>query len=172
MVQKQNNIRDIVHKNSLRKVNLNYCITIKTSLENKVDYAALNKSEITKDPCKNLIGCQIHLMVCTCPDLSFSVNILSRFANNGNHSLWSYLKRVLRYLKGSIDLQLTSIRSYRNNDNILSGFVYSDLGSDEVDRKGTTGYLIKLKEQCTICWNTKRQLTVVVSSTEAECSFV
>lgn len=150
----------------LEKFNMSDCKTINTPLECKVDYDALNSGEITKAPCKNLIGCLMYIMACTRPDLSFTVNFLSRFGNKNNQSLWTHLKRVLRYLKGSMDLKLTYIRS--NYNDVLCGFVDSDWGSDEIDRKSTTGYLFKLFEQCTICWQTKRQLTVAVSSTEAE----
>lgn len=153
-------------KTVLEKFNMSDCKPVSTPLESKVDYNALNSNETTKAPCKNLIGCLMYIMVCTRPDLSFAVNVLSRFANKNNHSLWSYLKRLLRYLKGSMSFKLTYTQSDYNN--ILSGFVDSDWGSNEVDRKSTTGYLFKLFEQCTVCWQTKRQLTVAASSTEAE----
>ena len=74
---------------------------------------------------------------------------------------------MLRYLKGSINIKLTYIR--KNYNHILSGYVDSDWGgNDSNDRKSTTGYIFILFEGCTICWNTKRQLSVAASSTEAE----
>jgi hypothetical protein len=35
-------------------------------------------------------------------------------------------------------------------------------------KKSTTGYLFRVFESCTICWNTKKQNSVATSSTEAE----
>ena len=143
------------------------CKTISTPLESKLDYAALNSDEKCDAPCRNLIGCLMYLMICTRPDLSTTVNILSRYSNKNNKALWQCLKRVLRYLKGSIDIKLTYIRG--DYEQFLCGYVDSDWGgNDKSDRKSTTGYLFKLFENCTICWNTKKQLSVAASSTEAE----
>ena len=44
----------------------------------------------------------------------------------------------------------------------------SDWGSNDIDRKSTSGYLYKLFTTCTITWNTRKQQTVAVSTTEAE----
>ena len=80
-------------------------------------------------------------MICTRSDLSIA--ILSRFSNKNNKELWQCLKRVLRYLKGSIDIKLTYIRG--DYEQFLCGYVDSDWGgNDQNDRKSTTGYLFKL----------------------------
>lgn len=86
--------------------------------------------------------------------------------NKNNEELWKCLKRIMRYSKGSINLKLT----YERNEykNILSGFIDSDWGGNEIDRRSTTGYIFKLFDNCSICWNTKRQASVAASSTEAE----
>ena len=153
-------------KTILNKFNMYDCKAVSTPLENKLDYVALNSDEKYDAPCRNLIGCLMYVMVCTRPDLSTAVNIMSRYQNKNNKEVWKSLKRILRYLKGSIDIKLSYIRGDYNE--IISGYVDSDWGSNEIDRKSTTGYLFKLFERCTICWNTKRQLSVAASSTEAE----
>lgn len=150
----------------LKKFNMEDCNPISTPLESKLDYLALNSDEHYDAPCRNLIGCIMYIMVCTRPDLCIAVNILSRYTSKNNKVLWQYLKRVLRYLKGSVDLKLTYIRGSFND--ILVGYVDSDWAGDENDRKSTTGYLFKLFERSPICWNSKRQLSVAASSTEAE----
>ena len=105
-------------------------------------------------------------MLCTRPDLCIVVKLLSRYQTKNNRELWLYLKRTLRYIKGSLKLRLV----YKRNDfkNILIGYVDSDWASNELDRKSTTGYMFKLFDQNTICWNSKRQNSVTTSSTEAE----
>lgn len=153
-------------KTVLSKFKMHDCNAVSTPLQNKLDYKALNSDEKYDAPCRNLIGCLMYVMLCTRPDLSTAVNILSRYTNKNNKELWQSLKRVLRYIKGSLDIKLIYVRSDYNN--ILSGYVDSDWGSNEIDRKSTTGYLFKLFESCTICWNTKRQVSVAASSTEAE----
>ncbi|CAH0564599.1 unnamed protein product [Brassicogethes aeneus] len=154
-------------KTILNKFNMNDCKPVNSPLESKLDYIALNSDETYDAPCRNAIGCLMYLMICTRPDLSVAVNILSRFMNKCNNELWKCIKRVLRYLKGSIDIKLNYTRRVYNE--FLVGFVDSDWGgSENTDRKSTTGYLFQLFENCTICWNTKRQNSVAVSSTEAE----
>ena len=109
----------------------------------------------------------MYLMIFTRPDLSTAVNILSRYSNKNSKELCQCLKRVLRYLKGSIDIKLTYIRG--DYEQFLCGFVDSDWTSnDKNDRKSRTGYLFKLFERCIICWNTKKQLSLAASSTESE----
>lgn len=97
---------------------------VSTPLENKLNYEALNADEKYNAPCRNVIGCLLYLMKCTRPDLIISVNILSRYTNKNNKELWLCLKRVLRYLKGTIDLKLTYKRF--NYNNMLCGYVDSD----------------------------------------------
>ncbi|KAH8360126.1 hypothetical protein KR093_010886 [Drosophila rubida] len=106
-------------------------------------------------------------MLCTRPDLCTSVSILSRYTNKNNKELWQCLKRVLRYLKGTIDLKLTYVKS-SNIENIIVGYADSDWAGSESDRKSTTGYLFKMFEVNTICWNCMKQNSVAASSTEAE----
>lgn len=154
-------------KTVLNKFNMYDSNPVSTPLENKLNYDALNSDDKYNAPCRNVIGCLMYIMICTRPDLSTSVNILSRYTNKNNKELWQCLKRVLRYLKGTIDLKLTYKRC--KYVNILCGYVDSDWGGSDINnRRSTTGYLFKLFEQCTITWCTKRQTSVAASSTEAE----
>lgn len=154
-------------KTILHKFNMSDCNPINTPLENKLDYTALNSAEEYDAPCRNLVGCLMYVMLCTRPDLSTAINILSRYLNKNNRELWQCLKRVLRYLKGTSDIKLTYIKGDFND--LLVGYVDSDWGgNDSNDRKSTSGYLFKLFERCTMCWCTKRQASVAASSTEAE----
>ncbi|GJQ79275.1 hypothetical protein Trydic_g5518 [Trypoxylus dichotomus] len=74
------------------------------------------------------------------------------------------LKRILRYIKGTANFELF----YPKNSEIeLVGFDDADWAGDQEDRKSTTGYLFKVYGG-TICWSTKKQSTVAMSSTEAE----
>ena len=49
----------------------------------------------------------------------------------------------------------------------LAGFSYSDLAGDPNDRKSTSGFVFMLAEG-TICWYSKKQHTISLSSVEAE----
>lgn len=151
----------------LNKFNMADCKAVNTPLPSKLNYTDLNSDKNIDAPCRNLIGCLMYVMLCTRPDLCTAINLLSRYQNKNNKELWLCLKRVLRYIKGSLELKLI-YRQNNNFHNLLIGFVDSDWGNNETDRRSTTGFIFKLFESCTLCWNTKRQNSVAVSSTEAE----
>ncbi len=153
-------------KTVLEKFRMADCNPVSTPLPTKLNYEALGSDEPCEAPCQSLIGCLMYLMICTRPDLSISVNILSRYASKNNRELWECLKRVLQYLKGTIDLKLTYNRG--NFSQFLIGFVDADFAGDLRDRRSTTGFLFKLFETCTVCWNTRKQSSVAGASTDAE----
>ncbi|CAD6238878.1 GSCOCG00012546001-RA-CDS, partial [Cotesia congregata] len=105
----------------LEKFNMQDCNPVITPLEPKINYDSLNSDENCGKPCRSIIGCLMYLMICTRPDLSVAVNIVSRFMNKNNITLWQYLKRILRYLKGTSKLKLIYSRSKFSN--IISGYV-------------------------------------------------
>ena len=74
---------------------------------------------------------------------------------------------VLRYLKGSKDLELCytkeagGLKLYRSAD--------ADWAGDLDDRRSTTGYSFHLqKVGAAISWSTKKQPTAAISTSEAE----
>ena len=65
----------------LNKYNMKDCKVVSTPLETKLNYIGLNSEEKYDAPCRNLIGCLMYVMVCTRPDLSAAISILSRYTN-------------------------------------------------------------------------------------------
>lgn len=52
-------------------------------------------------PYASLVGSLIFAMVCTRPDIAYSVGVLSRFMANQGKAHWEAAKWVLRYLGGT-----------------------------------------------------------------------
>ncbi|GJR05474.1 hypothetical protein Tco_0528458 [Tanacetum coccineum] len=73
-------------------------------------------------------------------------------------------KRVLRYVKGSLDL---GIMFERNKVVKLEGYADSDWAGSIDDSKSTSGYIFTLASGV-FCWNSKKQSVVAQSSAEAE----
>jgi len=57
-------------------------------------------------PYLSAIGALMYLANYTRPDISFSVNLLSRYSSSPTRRHWSGVKHVLRYLRGTIDMRL------------------------------------------------------------------
>ena len=77
-------------------------------------------------------------------------------------------KRILRYLAGTVHVGLKYVRS-DNMGNTVSVTAHTDAGwdGDHVDRRSTTGYVIRINN-CTVSWACKKQPTIAISSAEAE----
>ncbi|XP_041975764.1 secreted RxLR effector protein 161-like [Aricia agestis] len=91
--------------------------------------------------------------------------MLSKYNNKPETSHWLALKRVMRYLKGTEDCKMTFKQDL--DENMTHGFCDADWASSEDDRRSCTGYSFMFQGG-TISWNSKRQPTVALSTTEAE----
>lgn len=117
------------------------------------------------EPYRQLIGCLMYAMLGSRPDLCASISYFSRYQCNPTAEQYSYLKRVLRYVKSTIDLKLI----YKRNDDtdIVRGYADADWASDTSDRKSITGYVFMVYGS-TVSWLSRKQPTVSLSSTESE----
>lgn len=120
--------------------------------------------EMKKVPYKEAVGCLQYISQATRPDISYAVNAVSQFSSNPGQKHWAAVKRIFRYLKGTINNKLSFNK--KGNDEII-GFTDADWGGDMDTRRSTTGYVFMLQGGA-ISWNVKRQPTVALSSCEAE----
>ena len=74
------------------------------------------------------------------------------------------MKRVLRYIKGTINLGLLYTK---NESKQCIGFSDSDWGGDPDDHKSTSGYLFEIGGTA-VSWRSKKQNCVALSTAEAE----
>ncbi|KAJ3686759.1 hypothetical protein LUZ61_015923 [Rhynchospora tenuis] len=100
----------------------------------------------------------------TRPDLSYAVNKLSQFMHSPTLNHWSAVKRVLRYLCGTMD---HGLQIHANSISQLHAYTDSDWAGSHFDRRSTSGFSIFLGNNL-ISWSAKKQHTVSRSSTEAE----
>jgi hypothetical protein len=124
------------------------------------------KDGTTEDfPFRQAVGKLMYLATSTRPDIAFAVGLASRHLHKYDKSHWLFVKRILRYLKGTTDLGITFDRNAGNLE--LSGYADADFGGDEVDRKSTSAYIFKL---CggPVSWSSKKQGVIATSTTEAE----
>lgn len=145
----------------LAKFNMKDSKTTDTPMENNL---SLEKGQSTSNlPFQKLIGSLMFLSVMTRPDISYSVSYLSQFNNSFNETHWNHAKRILKYLQKTKSFCL----KYVKNSLDLKGFVDADWGSNIIDRRSFTGFCFKLSG-AVISWQSSKQKTVALSSTEAE----
>ena len=144
---------------SERKIRVSRDVRFFDEFENDGRY----KDDRTAYPFRELIGALMYVAIGTRPDITHAVNSLSQF--NGCHRKvhWIAAKRILRYLKGTIDLKLV----YRKDNENLRGYVDADWGNCIVDRRFYTGSTFILSGAA-ISWESRKQRTVALSSIEAE----
>ncbi|KAK6160279.1 hypothetical protein DH2020_003660 [Rehmannia glutinosa] len=93
-----------------------------------------------------------------------TVCLCARFQSNPKESHMSAVKRIFRYLKGTIQYGLF----YPKNENFsLKGYSDSDYAGNIDDRKSTSGSCQFLGD-CLVSWFSKKQNCVSLSMAEAE----
>lgn len=122
------------------------------------------REEMAEVPYQVLVGGLLYISQGSRPDITFAVHTVSKFNQNPGRAHWMAVKRILRYLKGTIETKLTFSRD--GNIDML-GFCDADWASNIDDRKSCTGYVFMLHGGA-ISWTSKRQATVALSTTEAE----
>ncbi|GJV58678.1 putative RNA-directed DNA polymerase [Tanacetum coccineum] len=114
------------------------------------------------------------------PDIAFAVNKVCQYMHAPTENHWSAVKRILRYLHGTVEhgmlirrssgstLQaFTDVLWKGNPDTSLEAFSDADWAGDSDDRRSTGGFAIYLGSNL-ISWTARKQRTVSRSSTEAE----
>ena len=114
-------------------------------------------------PYRELVGSLTYLASTTRPDISFAASYLGQFNNCFGVDHWKAAKRVLRYLKGTVDVGLV----FSEGSTPATGYVDADWGNDSDDRRSFTGYIFK-HNGGPIAWESRKQRTVALSTTEAE----
>ena len=99
----------------------------------------------------------------TRPDISFAVNQVCQFLHCPRDTHFQAVKRILRFLKGSVDQGLW----FKKGSLQLTAFSDVDWAGCVFDRRSTSGYCVYLGSNL-INWSAKKQPTVARSSTEAE----
>ena len=100
------------------------------------------------------------------PDIAFAVGYVSRFMEDHREDHWAAVKRLLRYIKGTMNHGIVFPKTGRSR---LQFTVFSDadMAGDIDGRRSTSGVLVFL-ESAPISWLSLKQKVVALSTCEAE----
>lgn len=130
------------------------CKLVLTLLSPQFKLLAAQSSEIefqlNEFPYAQVVGNLMYAMVCTRPDTTYAVSVVSRFLNCLSKTHQSVVKWIMRYLKGSSNCGLLYDKTKCDTNKVVV-FVDSDFAGDFDRRKLTSGYMFMLN-MCMISW--------------------
>jgi hypothetical protein len=150
----------------LRRVNMYNWKDIGTPMSSTEKLSKFSGTVLDEDMAFNYrstVGALQYLCL-TRPDISFAVNRVCQFLASPTDVHWSAVKRILRYVKGTINLGLQFQRSLSTE---LSVYTDADWAGCPDDRRSTGGYAVFYGPNL-VSWSSRKQPTVSRSSTEAE----
>ncbi|KAH9688421.1 hypothetical protein KPL70_015118 [Citrus sinensis] len=135
----------------------------------KLSSSSCPKSQEERDymarvPYASVVGSLMYAMVCTRPDISQAVSMVSRYMHNPGKSHRLTVKWILRYLYGTVDVGLLFKKDCGQQ---CVGYCDSDFAGDLDKRRSTTGYVFTLGGG-PVSWRSILQSTIALFTTEAE----
>ncbi|KAM2882470.1 hypothetical protein COP2_015447 [Malus domestica] len=139
------------------------CKPARTPLASKLQLDAPGNLLSNPNVYQRMVGKLIYLTI-TRPDIAYSVSLISQFMHSPTLVHWEIVKRILRYLKGSIG---RGILMQKNESNHILAYTDADWAGNSLDRKSTTGFCTFVGGNL-VTWKSKKQTVVARSSAEAE----
>lgn len=129
---------------------------------------SLTKAETLKQPIvdcpyQEVIG-SLNYLAKTRPDLVYTLSLLSKFSSQPREAHWKALKRVVRYIRGTLDYGLL-YKSVKNPR--LVCYTDADYAGDQSNSHSTSG-MVSYINTGPISFRAQQQQTVSLSTTEAE----
>ena len=107
-------------------------------------------AHMSKVPYASAVGSLMYAMVCTRPDISHAMGVVSRYMNNPGKEHWMAVKGILRYLRGTTNQALCFGRSNIS----LQGYVDAEMEGDRDNMRSTIGYVFSIVGT-TVSWVSK-----------------
>ncbi|KAJ9567563.1 hypothetical protein OSB04_003529 [Centaurea solstitialis] len=151
-------------KDILKKYNLENAKIMKTpmspscALDSDPDGKAVDVTTY-----RGMIGSLMYLTASR-PDIMFSTCLCARYQSKPKESHLKAVKRIFRYLKGTVNLGLWYPKGSGYE---LTGYTDADHGGCKLDRKSTAGHIQFLGDKL-VSWASKKQNCVSLSTAEAE----
>ena len=113
---------------------------------------------------QSAIGCLICPAVYICPDIVYSIGVLSCYCSNLGTKYCNLVIQIFRYLSGTLDLGIVFTADSKDD---LVGYIKFDYAGSIDGQKSIGGYIFILPSR-PLSHQLKLQSTITLSSTKAE----
>ncbi|UYV84151.1 hypothetical protein LAZ67_X001338, partial [Cordylochernes scorpioides] len=147
----------------LEAYNLRYCNPSKTPLCISTNYDLFeNSKSIDQKYYQEIVGKLIYIATRTRPDICYAISNMSRFNKDPREVHMNGLKKILRYLKGTMNYELI----YSRGDSSI--VTYTDASWDRTaDARSYSGFVIEMGNNL-LNWKSNKQRSVALSTAESE----
>lgn len=159
LLHQQNYAADI-----LLRANMSNCNPCLTPVDTKQKLSADDSPPVSDPTMYRSLAGALQYLTFTRPDLSFAVQQICLFMHDPRENHLNALKRILRYVKGTISY---GIKMTRSTSLSITSYSDADWAGCPSTRRSTSGYCIYIGNNL-ISWSSKRQDTISRSSAEAE----
>nr|GEX03235.1 retrotransposon protein, putative, Ty1-copia subclass [Tanacetum cinerariifolium] len=112
----------------------------------------------------SVVGSIMYAMMCTRPDVSFALSMVSRHQHNSGEGHWTALKNILKYLRNTIDRFLV----YGGEEELkVTGYCDASWQTDQDDSRSQSRWIFLMNEGV-VTWKSSKQDTVVDFTCESE----
>jgi hypothetical protein len=126
------------------------------SIDQEIEY-------MSRVPYSSVVGSLMYVMVCSRPDLSYAMSLVSKYISNPGKEHCRTVQWIFRYLRGTTDFYL----KFGRTDKGLIGYMNSDYAVDLDRRRSFIGYVFTVGS-CAVSWRATLQSVVSLSTTEEE----
>ncbi|CAM8920283.1 unnamed protein product [Rhodiola kirilowii] len=147
----------------LKKFDCLNCSPVSTPMDPSVKLLPNMGEAISQLEYSQVIGCLMYAMTSTRPDIAYAVGKMSRYTSNPSTHHWEAIRRVLKYLKGTINYGLV----YAGFPSVLEGYTDASWITNLEDHSSTSGWVF-LFGGGAISWASKKQTCITSSTMESE----
>ncbi|KAI3797236.1 hypothetical protein L1987_32491 [Smallanthus sonchifolius] len=151
-------------KDILHRANMSSCKPCATPVDTSSKLSACVGAPLVDGTLYRSLAGALQYLTFTRPDISYAVQQVCLFMHDPREPHYNFMKRILRYIQGTLDygLRLTGSKSIS-----LTAYSDADWGGCPDSRRSTSGYCVYMGNNL-ISWSSKRQNTISRSSAEAE----
>ena len=148
----------------LVRAGMSSCKPCLTPVDTKPKLSATDSSPFEDPTLYRSLAGALQYLTFTRPDISYAVQQICLFMHNPMEAHMHALRRILRYIRGTIH---HGLHLYPSSTSSLISYTDADWGGCPDTRRSISGYCVFLGDNL-LSWSSKRQPTLSRSSAEAE----